>query len=139
MTPVCGRFDRLDLVPGQHFDPALGERLLQFGCDFLILQRHDARQHLDDGHIHAVGIPDRGELHADGARPDDDHDLGQFLLQDGFQIGDDLLAVHFPGCRDSRAGAGGDDDILGLEFCQLAVFIGNGNGVFGAVSFAVPM
>ena len=63
----------------------------------LILQRHDARQHLDDGHIHAVGIPDGGKLHADGARADDDHGFGQLLLQDGFQVGDDLLAVHLPG------------------------------------------
>ena len=67
------RFDRLDLVPGQSLDAALLEGLFQFGADLLILQRHDARQHLDDGHIHAVGIPDGGKLHADRARADDDH------------------------------------------------------------------
>ena len=138
MTPVSVASTDSTLVPGQHIDAALLEGLRQLGADFLILQRHEARQHLDDGHLHAVGTPDGGELHADGARADDHRRLGQLFLQDGFQVGDHLLAVHLPRRGREGAGAGGDDDVLGLQRFGRALCVGDGH-LAGGASLAVPM
>ena len=63
-----GRCDREHLGAGQGLDAALLELLGQFGADFFVFQRQDARQHLDHGHLGAVTTPDGGELHPDRAR-----------------------------------------------------------------------
>ena len=56
-------FDRAHLGAGEDLHAAFLEGLVQLLADLLILQGDDAREHLHQGDLAAVGIPDGGKLH----------------------------------------------------------------------------
>ena len=76
-----------------------------------VLERHDLRQVLEHGDLHADVVEHRGELDADRARADDDDVLGQRVHLEDVVARHDALAVRVrPGQRlDPRAGR--DDDV----------------------------
>src|SRR5207248_11797236 len=69
------RLHRADLHPGLDGDPAAREAAGELRADFFVLDRHDARQRLEQRDLHAVRAVDVGELDADGAGADDDDRL----------------------------------------------------------------
>ncbi len=65
---VAALLDLGHLGVEQDLHALLLELLLGKGGDFGILDRHDLRQKLDHGHVHAHGAIEGGELDADRAR-----------------------------------------------------------------------
>src|SRR5215208_6414545 len=74
-------------------DAALLERPGQLALAVGVLQRHQAGQYLDDGHLGPHGPPERGELDPDRARAEHDHRLGQVVEPQGVIGVDHPLAV----------------------------------------------
>ena len=80
-----------------------------------VLDGHEPVLHLDDGDLGAHVVVDVRELDADRARADDEQPLGALGLEHGLLVVDHLLAVDRERRDGARAGARGDDDVLGLE------------------------
>jgi hypothetical protein len=99
----------------------LGERLVDEGGDVRILDRQDAVEHLDDRHLRAHVRIEAGELDADRARADDQQLGRHHLGHHGVPVGPDPLPVRLGEGQVAGAGAGRDDDVLGLELRRLAV------------------
>src|SRR5829696_115729 len=76
----------IGLRAGEHPDTAVLELLLEGLGDLRVLQRHEAVQDLDDGHLGAEVVVHAGELDADGTRAEDDHGFGVALV-----VGDDVV------------------------------------------------
>ena len=62
-------------------DRGVAERARQLGRNFLVLNGHEPRQHLDDVHLAPEGAIDRGKLNADGAGADDRVQTHGFVLR----------------------------------------------------------
>ena len=60
------------MCPVRHCDPACLELAAQLVPDVGVLQRDQAREHLDQGHLGAAAPIERGELDADGAGAEHD-------------------------------------------------------------------
>ena len=113
----------LDFGAGEDFDPLFDQGFFEGNADFRILDRKDVREHFDDRDIRAEGIEKIGELHSDGAGPDDDDVLRLLGKDHGLLAADDAFAVerksgHFP-----RDHAGGNQDLCALDFRLLAVLV----------------
>ncbi len=123
--------DRFHPGVGHHLDSFALEGGEQLFAHFFVFEGDDVRQHLDDGDIDAVGVPDGGKLDADGAGADDDDGVGQVFLQDRLGVGDHLLAVDFHAGNHDRVRAGGHNDVVGAQSIGLPLFVGDFDGVGG--------
>src|SRR5918994_309864 len=86
------------------------------GGDLRVLQRHEAVQDLDDGYLGAEVVVHAGELDADGPGAEDYYRLGVALvIGDDVVRRDDLLPVKLQAWQGVYGGAGGDQDVPGLE------------------------
>src|SRR5918994_804515 len=104
------------LRAGKHPDAAVLELLLEGGGDLRVLQRHEAVQDLDDGYLGAEVVVHAGELDADGPGTEDYYRLGVALvIGDDVVRRDDLLPVKLQAWQGVYGGAGGDQDVPGLE------------------------
>ena len=122
--PVLGHGNRYTIGPrscpcntraGHDIYTVAFEAALQYGAYVFVLGGHQPGQQLDDRYFHAVHAVDIGELNADGA-PANDDDAGRELVEDDrLAAGDDLVAVHGERRDGAGAGAGGEDDVLGVE------------------------
>ena len=102
-------------------------------ADLGVLERHDLRGVLEERHLHADVGEHRGELDADGARPDDDDVLGQRRHAQDVVAGDDLLAVGLEPGKALHARAGRDDDVGRLQDALAALA---GRAVLGGLEDA---
>ena len=78
--PVAGLLDLRALLLEMKRDPAPSELLRQLGGRVVILHRDQLRQHLDDRHLGAEALEDRGELAADDAATEDDEPARHLTL-----------------------------------------------------------
>src|SRR5690349_15512830 len=104
----------LHLGAGVEVDTALAIGAGQFLGNVLVLHRHHARQHFQDGDLGVKGAVNGGELHAHGARAHNDEGLGNIFDGKNFDVGEDAR-VGFQAGEHARRGAGGDDNILSLD------------------------
>jgi hypothetical protein len=121
-----GDFQLVDAGRGQDRHPLLLERLLQMRGDVLVLHRHHAIEHLDDGHVRAHVVVEAGELHADRTRSDDQQPGRHLGRRHRRPVRPDPLAVGLGEGQVAGAGAGGDDDVLRLDIGLLAVLARHG-------------
>ena len=112
---AAGLLDILRARAGFHADLLLLEDALQFLGDVLVLHRHHAGQHLDHGDVGAETLEDGGELHAHGARADDEQALGDGGEVQDLDVGEDELGVGGEAGDHARLAAGGNDDVFGFE------------------------
>jgi hypothetical protein len=94
----------LEAGAGVDVHAALLEGALHELGDLGVLEREDPVEGLDDGDLRAVGRVDVGELHADGAGPDDEQRLGRLLLHERARGRPDPLLVDLQD-RAGHAGA----------------------------------
>src|SRR4028118_596518 len=94
-------------------DAAILEVLPQGFGDLRVLERHEAVQDLDDGHLGAEVLVHARELDPDGAGAKDDHALRiPLVVRDDVVAGDDLLPVELePRQRVHRGSRGGENPI----------------------------
>ena len=93
-----GALNVLGFRAGFHANAGLLEDALEFLRDFLVLDRHDARQHFEHGDLRAEAIEDGREFHADGARADDREGFGDDRHVENFDVGqDDVASALRPG------------------------------------------
>ena len=112
---------RLDLGLGENLDAAFAESLLQLGGNLFVFQRHHAREHLENRDRRAERMKNRGELHAHGARADNDQRLRHFRKVQNFAVAQDHLAVELNARQRARFRAGGEHDVGGFDFRDFAV------------------
>src|ERR671910_209774 len=124
LDPAVGLLQALGigLCARENRDPPVLELLLEGLGDLRVLERHEAVQDLDDGHLGAEIVVHARELHADRSGAEDYYRLGIALI-----VGDDvvrrdyLLAVELQAGQGVDGGSGGDQDVLRLELL-LTVF-----------------
>ena len=108
-------FSALTVASVRILMPALLERLVREGRDLLVLDRQDARQHLDHGHLGVHRAVEARELDADRAGAHHQQRLRHPLGDHRLLVGPDQLAVGLQARQLAGAGAGGQDDVLGLQ------------------------
>ena len=122
--------DLLDFAAGVDVDAALFEEACEFLGYFFVFGRHDARQEFNNRDFGSVAAEDRGELDADCAGADDEEGFRYLGDGENFDVGEDAVVG-----REAKdgfgGGAGGQDDVLGLELAPGAVG-GEGEGVEAA-------
>ena len=124
-------FNGEDARAGEDLDAALGVDFGEFVGHFFVFGGQDVGQHFDDGDFAAVAVPNGGKFDADGAAADDDHVFGARGLEDGFAVGENALAVNGDARNGHGIGPGGDDDVFGADFLDLAFGVGDADFVFG--------
>src|SRR5829696_8868441 len=90
---LVGDLGVLQLGLDHRGDAALLERPGQLALAVGVLQRDQAGQDLDDGHLGPHGAPEGGELDPDRPGPEHDHRLGQVVELQGVVGADHPLAV----------------------------------------------
>jgi len=110
-----GRLDALGLRVDQHLDARTLELLGCLGGGFFVFERKDVGQHLDDGHICAVGAEDIGEFHADRTRANHHEPLGNGREFQRLAIRDHLLPIDGHARQVARPRTRRYDDRLGLD------------------------
>ena len=110
---VGALLDLRHLRAGQDLDALLLEALAGEARDLGVLDGQDLRQQLDDRHLGAHGAVERRELDADRARAHDDQRFRHRVRHHRLEIGPDQLPVRLDPGQNTRARAGGDDDVLG--------------------------
>ncbi len=105
----------LDAGAGEDRQALLLQALGELRADFGVLHRNHPVQHLDHRNLGAeVGV-EAGELDPDRARADDQQIGRHFRRSHGVTVSPDALAVGLGERQVARAGAGGDDDVLGAQ------------------------
>ena len=89
----CHGLDAGEPVAQLELDAPSAEGPLQQLGVVLVLQRHQVRQRLDDGHLGAEGLPHRGELAADHAAAEHHHGGRDAVQFQRVVAADDPLAV----------------------------------------------
>src|SRR5690625_1637906 len=112
--------DLLHLGRGHRLDALLLEGAGELFGDILILNRHDAIHQLDDGYFRAHVVVEVAKLDTDCAGAANDETLRRRLLEHGFAVRDDFLAVDRQGRDLPRARTGGNDDMLGADLTLFA-------------------
>ena len=97
----------------QRLDAALREGFVELIGDFLVFDRHDSRQDLDDDDVRAEAMEHGGELDADGAGADDAYALRLRRQREHLGVGHDRLTVHRDAWYGARLGAGRHDNVAG--------------------------
>src|SRR5262245_17480268 len=91
------------------------ERPRELCRDRIVLDRHQARQQLDDCHFAAEAVEDRRELHADGAAAEDHDSPGHLFEVNRLVARDDSRVIDRDARHASRRRARRDDDVLRLQ------------------------
>src|SRR5450759_5955814 len=78
-----------------------------FGTDCTVIEM----QHFNDGAVGAEGVVDGRELHADGARADNDQRLGNCAQAEDLDIGKNPVVRRLAG-KHARTRAGGDNHVF---------------------------
>ena len=127
--PVGTRLHALHRRLQEVGDLAFLEGLLQLLGDFLILERQQVREHLDEGDLAAeVGI-DGGELHPHRARADHGQGLGRLGQPEHVGAGEDPLAVEADVREGLGLGARGDHDEPAAQRLRRLAVLFHGHGV----------
>ena len=113
--PGTAGLDRGHLDAGLDRDPATGERPRQLLRDLFVLDRHDARERLEQSDLDAVRGEHVGELDTDRAGADDGDRLGRLLVAHGAVGGDHGLLVDRDTRERLRLRAGRQDHRARLE------------------------
>ena len=92
---------------------------------FLVVERQDFRQRLDDRHLRAELGEGHAELHADIARADHGERLGNLGQRQRLGRGEDVLAVERQRGERRRLRAGGDDEMLAGDLLVAGVGVGD--------------
>ena len=109
------------LASSKNLDAALAESLLEFGGDLFVLERHHAREHFQNGDLGPERLKNRGEFHADRAGSHDDQRFRHLWQAENFAVAENHFAVEFHARQRARLRAGGEHDVGGLDFRDLAV------------------
>lgn len=131
LDAFIGTFNGEDFVASENLHAAFGVDFSQFIGHFFIFGGKNMREHFNNGHLAAVAVPDGGEFDANGAAADDDNIFRAGGLQDGFSVSEDAFAVDDDARDGHGIGPGGDDDIFGSQFLDLAFGTGDADLVFG--------
>ena len=96
---------------------------MRWNClrDFAIDAGQDVVEEFDDRHLGAEPPPHRAELEPDDAGADDEKLLRHLGEIERAGRGHDALLVDVDAVQPRDVGAGGDDDVLGLQRLRLAV------------------
>ena len=115
------RIDAGDLGAELEGDALLFQDALRLPADLVVEARQDAVEEFDHRHLRAEPPPHRAELEPDHAGADHQQPLRHLVERDRLIRGDDALAVDVDALELRHIGAGGDDDVLGLQRLRLAV------------------
>src|SRR5215216_3195083 len=118
---LARRIDAGDLGTELESKALLFEHALELLCDLAIHARQDAIEEFDDHDLSAEPFPDRAKLKPDHARADDQKLLRHFFQRQRAGRRHDALLVDLDAFQPRDIGAGGNDDVLGLERLRLAV------------------
>ena len=100
----AGKFDCRALGGLRYFyDPRLGmqsnallaKRFFKLDRNFLVLEWHGVREHLEQRDFSPEAVKNRGEFHAHGARADDHHGFGDGGKIQNFAVGQNHPRVGF--------------------------------------------
>ena len=103
----------------------LFEDALELFCHFAVHARQDAVEKLDHGDFRAETMPHRAEFEADHAGADDQEARRHLVERQRAGGRHDPLLVDLDALQPRNIGAGGDDDIFGLDRLRLAVATGH--------------
>lgn len=106
----------LDALLGEHLLGGLGNLVVHSGANGVL--------ELDDSHLGAESGPHGAHLETNDTSSNDDHLLGDGLQGKGSGGRDNLLLVNGDAGEGGGLGAGGNDDVLGLESDGLAALNG---------------
>ncbi|MNH00220.1 hypothetical protein D3C79_594070 [compost metagenome] len=113
----------------------LGQGLLQGLGGFFVGARADAVEVFDDRDLAAQAAPYRTQLKADHAGADDDQVLGHLWQRQRAGRVDDALVVDGHARQGRRFGAGGNDNVLGLQ-CGFATVLSLDHDLADAIQAA---
>src|ERR1700730_10776981 len=113
--------DAGDLGAELEYKPLLFQDALELFGDFALHARQEAVEKFHHGALRAEPVPHRAELEPDHAGADDQHFLGHPVERQRTGRRHDALLVDLGAFQPRDIGAGGDDDVFGLEQLRLAV------------------
>src|ERR1700733_9937914 len=105
--------------------PLLLEDALELFCSLAVHTGQDAVEKFDHSDLRAQPVPDRAEFKPDNAGTDDQELARHLVERQRAGRRHDALLVDFDALEACDIGAGGDDDILGLDNLRLAVVAGD--------------
>ena len=111
------RLRRFQSCPRMAVDSLTRENAAKFFGNFLVFQRNELRQGLQQRDLCAKVVVDRGKLHADGARANNDQRLRNSSHVERADVGDDLLFIHRVARQRFRFRTGRDNDVPRFDFC----------------------
>ena len=126
------------LGSGFNGDAVFLEGALQLLRNVFVLVGHNAGQVLHHGHLGAHGAVHVCELHADGARPHNDHGLGLLGQGHGLAVPNDFYAVLLQSGQFAGPTAGGNQDVFTAVGGFLAV-VSLDHHLFARGHFAVAL
>ena len=100
----------IEQVAGEAGDATRLELLAKLDADRRVLERHQARKELHDGHVRSAAAVERSELDTDGSRTEHDRRRGNAVHLQRLIAGEDRLAICGNARKLLRARSGGDDD-----------------------------
>ena len=122
VAPFGRLFHGFDLRAGFDANAFFLEGFLQFGRNFFVLERHDARQGFENRHFRAERPENRRELDAHGARAHDHQRFRNRRQLQNFAIGQNHLPVDLHARKRAGFRAGGEHRVVRFDFGGLAVF-----------------
>ena len=105
----------VETVPGEAGDTASLELAAELDADGGVLERDEAREHLDDGHLGAAAAIERRELDAHRAGAEHDRGRRDPVHPEGLVAGEHDRAVRGIARQLLGPGPGGDDHRAGLD------------------------
>ena len=121
---IRGFFHAFDFFVEAQRDTAVAQVIAKRLNHFLVGKFEQARAFLDERDAHAERREHAGVLDANHAAANDDHGFGNFRHAEDLVAVYDGFVVERNERGDSGLGAGGEDDVVGLEF-QLAARTGH--------------
>src|SRR6266478_4830571 len=101
------------------------ENALKLFCHFAVIARQDAIEKFHHRDLRTEPVPHRAELKPDHAGADDQKPFGHPVKRKCAGRRHDALLVDFDALERRYVGAGGDDDVFGLDRLRLAVIAGD--------------
>ncbi len=110
---ACFRLTNV-LALGAGFDAnlLLLEGALEFFRDFLVFHRHQARQHLENGHVGAELLEHGAELHAYRTGSDDRERFRHFLQVQDLDVSQQEIGIRLQPRQHARRRSRSEDDVL---------------------------
>src|SRR5690348_13499313 len=115
--------DRRNLRACFDTNSLLLEGFLQIGGNFLILEWHRARQHLENRHFAPKSPENRRELDANSSSADYHERLGNRLHAQDFTVGHDRRAIRVNAGKRTRFRTGREHGVRGFELGGFAVLL----------------